>query len=362
MKYLHFPILFFLFIVISYNSLAQASLSCDLDIRNNSIQRILFNGLESKAIGFTNLYLSRGSTMPILGVWENTSGGLLFTPTLPLSVDETYFLYYTDSENQSKWQTVSAGNNKPIRFPVEVVGIYPSASKLPENLLRFYIEFNQPMQENNYLQYISLVDQTGKELKGVFLPSRFEYWNKERTKLTVILDPGRVKTGLLAHKQLGGRAIRSGQHYTLKIKGKWLALSGSILSETYSKTFEVIDEDMRKINLNCWGIALPKVNSKNEIKIYFERSLDHINALSLIRVTDQFNNPIQGKYCLSGQERVLSFTPSQKWMSGQYRVLVNTKLEDVCGNNLIHGFDVYQASKLAAAHQKDFHFLSIELK
>ena len=48
------------------------------------------------------------------------------------------------------FNTVAAGVNP------EVVAIYPKANELPENTLKFQIEFNVPMREGNFLQHIQL--------------------------------------------------------------------------------------------------------------------------------------------------------------------------------------------------------------
>ena len=58
----------------------------------------------------------------------------------------------------------------------EVIQIYPSGELLPENLLRFYIYFSNPMEGKNSFKYIKLFDQQGVEIKDVFLRYKQELW------------------------------------------------------------------------------------------------------------------------------------------------------------------------------------------
>ncbi|MEL7218322.1 MAG: hypothetical protein AAGK01_07815 [Pseudomonadota bacterium] len=94
--------------------------------------------------------------------------------------------------------------------------VYPTAQLLPENLLRFYVYYPRAMSASAGLSDIRLLDSYGRPMDGVFLPTREDLWSQNRQRLTVLLDPGRVKTGLDASEALG-RALRSAQSYTLEV-------------------------------------------------------------------------------------------------------------------------------------------------
>ncbi|MEO0931908.1 MAG: hypothetical protein AAFY14_14880, partial [Pseudomonadota bacterium] len=76
--------------------------------------------------------------------------------------------------------------------------IYPSGDVVPENLLRMYLYFSGPMAEADILPHIRLRHEDATAVDGVFLSNRFDLWSPDRTRLTLLLDPGRVKTGLNA--------------------------------------------------------------------------------------------------------------------------------------------------------------------
>ena len=305
------------------------------------------------------LYKHQKATNPILGQWTQVDGKWMFDPSLELDTDESYALSYV-AEAKSEWFEFKIPGTEHTAKP-RVMGFYPTADTLPENLLRLYIEFNQPMQETGFMDQITFADETGEDLSGVFLPSRYEYWNKARTKLTLIFDPGRVKTGLRAHKQLGGRALKPGKKYTLTVKQNWHSMAGEGLVEEASKTFVVSTEDMRPINPEHWSLRIPECNGKNPISIDFGRVLDHINAQTFIRVVDSNGQPVPGKTSLTQQEAAWQFVPDAPWLPGDYAIYVYKKLEDVAGNNLLHGFDVLKASARAAKQTTPYRILPFKI-
>ena len=101
------------------------------------------------------------------------------------------------------------------------IEIYPSASEFPSNLLRIYLYFPYPVRSPNILEHVSLRDSEGRVIDGVFLPTRYDLWSPDRRRLTLLLDPGRVKTGLRAHKTRG-RALIPGEMDSLLVNQAWM--------------------------------------------------------------------------------------------------------------------------------------------
>ncbi|MEL7204628.1 MAG: hypothetical protein AAGL19_10685, partial [Pseudomonadota bacterium] len=73
---------------------------------------------------------------------------------------------------------------------------YPTAERLPENLLRIYVYFPRAMGKQEGVEIVQLLDDKGDPMPDVFLANRSDLWSPDRHRLTVLLDPGRVKTGL----------------------------------------------------------------------------------------------------------------------------------------------------------------------
>jgi len=100
--------------------------------------------------------------------------------------------------------------------PARVLEIYPTSDTLPENILRFYVYFDAPMRKETVFPEIVLEDEKGTAIDGVFLANRYSLWSPDGTRLTLLLDPGRVKTGLEASADLG-LAIENGHRYSLVV-------------------------------------------------------------------------------------------------------------------------------------------------
>ena len=66
-----------------------------------------------------------------------------------------------------------------------------------------YIQFSQPMKTKGNIEKIKLLNEQGIEVKGAIFNNVYELWDDSQTQLTIIFDPSRVKTGLIANETLG---------------------------------------------------------------------------------------------------------------------------------------------------------------
>ncbi|MEM1074537.1 MAG: hypothetical protein AAF665_02750 [Pseudomonadota bacterium] len=89
------------------------------------------------------------------------------------------------------------------------VEVYPTAQVLPANLLRFFAHLPHPMGSKGIQQCVHLVNVSGQVVLDALLSNRFYLWSPDNTRLTLLLDPTRLKTGLAAHKAFG-RALTGG--------------------------------------------------------------------------------------------------------------------------------------------------------
>ena len=84
----------------------------------------------------------------------------------------------------------------------EVMAIYPTAAEVPRNLLRLYVWFSAPMSEGYAARHVRLAGDAGERLAGALLPGG-ELWSGDGRRLTLLLDPARIKRGLAAHREAG---------------------------------------------------------------------------------------------------------------------------------------------------------------
>lgn len=211
------------------------------------------------------------------------------------------------------------------------VDIYPTAEVLPENLLRVYIYYPRAMAASAGLSDIRLIDAGGTPMDGVFLPTREDLWSQDRRRLTVLMDPGRVKTGLDAHEALG-RALRSGQSYTLEVSGASLDASGCVLGQNTTFAFQVGQPDLDPPDPSEWTLSTPAVGSRDPLTVRLGSSHDHLSLAFRLRVLDAEGSIVPGQIGLSPGEDGWQFTPLAPWEAQPYSLAIEDSLEDLAGN------------------------------
>jgi hypothetical protein len=155
--------------------------------------------------------------------------------------------------------------------------------------------------------------------------------------VTLIIDPGRVKTGLLANKIMG-RAFDEGQQYTLTVDSLLLDFNDQKLATSFSKTFVAVKEDSTSPKVELWNYNVPKSKSKQLLIIDFNDKIDHISAQTFIRIIYK-GKIVEGKFSLKRNEQQLAFEPQKKWKKREYRIEVSNNLEDIATNSMYQVFD-----------------------
>lgn len=219
-----------------------------------------------------------------------------------------------------------------------VVDVYPTSDRLPENTLRFYIYFSAPMDRASVFSAISLNDRNGQNIENGFLKNVNDLWSPDGTRLTLLMDPGRVKTGLYANDAFG-QALKAGGRYTLSIGTTATSNQGCPLSEPHLKTFEVSDRDQSVPNPLFWSIAAPDAGSFDSLKIEMSEMIDHLSLAYRIRVLSSSDAPIPGRIDIGAEERAWYFTPHNSWDDDEYTIRVDPVLEDIAGNRMTGLFD-----------------------
>ena len=220
----------------------------------------------------------------------------------------------------------------------EVTQVFPSCGLLPENLLRFYVCFSSPMQRGRALEEISLLDGDGQSVSDALYRAPVELWDRSMRRLTVLLDPGRLKRWLGPNIRLG-LPLRVGQKYTLEIGSRMTDLYGRPLRERFRKNFLVGDAVRTPVSVADWKIVPPATGTVEALVLNFESPLDWALLLQAITIELADGSLIDGRVAVDQWERRWSFTPSSPWTQGIYHIRVRSSLEDVCGNSMTGAFD-----------------------
>jgi len=259
---------------------------------------------------------------------------LVFSPHFPFERRMSYMVKskYVDSNNGHSYQSFQVGE-KPTFDKAKIISIYPSSNQLPENLLRFYIYFNTPMQKGQALNYIQLVDSKGNMDAKAFMEFKQELWSLDGKRLTLLFDPGRIKRGVSTNLEIGP-ALLNGKRYQLKISNEWKDVYGQPLSDDKTKSFLVKEAYRHQIKINKWHLSQPNANSYDALSIHFDRIMDHALIQSMIHIEDEEKNLIDGYWEVLENEKRIQFIPEEKWQKGNYQIVFDVRLEDLAGNNL----------------------------
>lgn len=288
-----------------------------------------------------------GATRPMLGSYEVTDTDLIFKPRFLPDPQVSYEVNFS-SDAVRKFVTdfsLDVESSWVIRFEraaahsAEVLGIFPQSDVLPANILRLYVEFSEPMSFENPHAFILIEDQDGRPVMGPFVEIEEGLWNANRTRLTLLLHPGRIKRGV-GPNMTQGEIFKQNQKYSLKISSAWNAGTGDGLKESFTKTF-VIAEAMRTIiDIESWKIDTPIAGTNQPLVVQTNRLLDKALAERMIFVIGSDGNLVKGKFEYDGSESSLSFNARRLWRAGAYQLKINPKLEDVCGNTPVNVFDL----------------------
>lgn len=283
---------------------------------------------------------------PMSGRYQITNDVLRFTPSFPL----TDGVRYRATFRHAALPGLSGSTNPVVaatyriaptaHVPTTVVSaIYPSSAVVPENLLKFYLHFSAPMSRGNIYDHIHLLDYSGKPVELPFLEIDEELWNPEMTRLTLFLDPGRIKRGVRPLEEVGP-SLEAGKSYSLVIGREWQDGSGNSLREPFTKQFKVGPPDREPPDPATWTLQPPAAGSRAAFTVTFPKPMDRALTERVIRIIDTGGHPVKGIVSIGDVERNWAFKPEEPWKPGDYRLQVPAIIEDLAGNNIGKPFDL----------------------
>ncbi len=284
------------------------------------------------------------TNLAMLGTYRIVKDALQFLPQFPLEPGIQYraVLRTLPGQAQDKPAPTTSSFQLPTRntTPTTFVRqIYPSSDTVPENLLKFYLHFSAPMRRGNIYEFIHLRDSDGKNIELPFLEIDEELWDTNMTRLTLFIDPGRIKRGVLPLEEIGP-SLEAGKSYSLVISREWKDSVGNPLKTEFQKSFRVVEADRTPPDPAHWQFTLPSGGTLAPLRINFTEPMDHALSQRVFTVFTEARQRIEGTVTLESQERVWVFTPTQAWRSGKYDLVIQTTLEDLAGNNIGKPFDV----------------------
>jgi hypothetical protein len=215
-----------------------------------------------------------------------------------------------------------AGPAGALEQEPEVVAVRPSADTVPENLLRLSIVFDRPTSDA-VLPRLRLYESNGAEIEKPFLDE--ELWSPDGRILTVLFNPGRVKSGIDLHDRYG-RALHAGEKVELNFDRRVI------------KEWQVVPPEVRRIDPVLWRLTAPQSGTNAPLVVSMARSIDAMEA-DVPVVLDASGKVLPGRSTLLDGESVWIFTPDAVWNPGRYILALPPGLEDAEGNTIAAPFE-----------------------
>jgi hypothetical protein len=194
------------------------------------------------------------------------------------------------------------------------------------------------MSEGYAAGHVTLVDAGGDALTGALFPTEQELWDGDRVRLTVLLDPARIKRGLAPHRE-AGYPLRPGEPFRVVVGEGFRDAGGAPLRAAAERRYDVGDDERRRVDPAAWALRTPRRGTVAPLEVAFGRPLDHGLLARCLKVTGPDGLDLDGRAETGPEERSWRFTPRSPWAPGWHRLVIDPVLEDVAGNSMTRVFD-----------------------
>jgi hypothetical protein len=286
-------------------------------------------------------------TNPLLGEVTATTMGLLFTPRFPLAPSTRYLVSYGEFDT-----VVDVPSAKPL-LNGNVKGFWPKADDLlPANALRVYLYFHHPMERSDVMSHITLKSADGKVIPNPFLTTGEELWSKDGLRLTLMIDPGRQKRGMVPNDE-EGPVLEPDQKYELTVSKNWKNAQGQPspmdikfkITTTAAQIKGLDDAELVLLKSNPDMFPATSVNPH----VYFKHVMDPELLNRLVWVEDEAGKHVEQWAGTDIARDSITFGSNIKsWPPGKYTVVIEPTLEDICGNRFGLPFEAKDRTQLKA--------------
>lgn len=218
-----------------------------------------------------------------------------------------------------------------------VVAIFPSGDVLPENTLRLYVHFSQPMETREVQRHIRLVGDAGVAVPLAFVEIENGLWDARQTRLTLLFHPGRIKRGVAPGERLGP-PLRAGGAYRLVVDGALRDSAGRALGHAFEHRFRVAPADRESPKPEALRLR-PPAAATAPLLVELPEPLDEALLHRWLWVEDAAGRDVPGALAIDDGEQRWAFVPRAAWSPGSYALVLHPALEDRAGNRFDRLFD-----------------------
>jgi hypothetical protein len=301
------------------------------------------------------------ATMP--GVYSADNATVVFRPMFSLDREREYTIRFdprrlpVPRQGAAVARVVSLPGDPATPAAATVARVLPAGGPIPENQLRFYIEFSAPMSRN-VPGTARLIDDSGNEIKRAFLTGNETGWNRERTRYTLLLDPARTRSGARAT----GRSLSAGRAYALVIDSSWKDANGRSLVRPFRYEFRAGPAINGPIVLADWSVRPARGATREPLIVTFPRQLDRASLEGSLEVRTAHGDPVAGRVALTPGDREWQFIPNAPWKPEVYQLAVAPTIEDLAGNRIGRVFEPRDIKHVAAWGSSDVQILPFSIR
>jgi hypothetical protein len=271
---------------------------------------------------------AKDSPEPLFGSFRSP----VFVPATPFVRGQTYEVELTMARGSKSKVEVTFGKMPHVS---PTVRLSPATSLVPANTLKLYLDFSEPMEQGVFLKHLTLQRRNGEEVAGAFRET--ELWSPDGKRLTVMLHPGRQKTGVNLNVD-EGPVLVPGERYQLVISGQWRSTQGVSLGKEGVFVLEPIAADHEQPDPARWQVHAPKAGTLDPLVVITNELFE---PQIFLRALNVIETPGKAEAKVIDLKRIeWRFTPEKPWKPGEHEITIDTELEDMAGNTTQKPFEV----------------------
>jgi len=111
------------------------------------------------------------------------------------------------------------------------------------------------------------------------------------------------------------------------------------MTGTFRKAFRGGPAVRQPPDPKSWKVTAPAADSHDALVVSFGRPMNYALLQRMLKISGP-RGDVVGAIGVERQESEWRFTPQAPWAAGQYRLIVDTSLEDLAGNKIGQLFDI----------------------
>jgi hypothetical protein len=191
-------------------------------------------------------------------------------------------------------------------------------------------------------------DDKGNILPDELLPGQ-ELWDPAFRRLTMTFDPGRIKRGLTSNQTIGP-PITEGRHYKAGDRSRLARRARRSDGPGFLRSFTGGPPDRTPPDPAQWHVTGSGEGNDERAGRRLPRPMNYALLLKMIQVA-RGQAMVAGAVALDRHETEWRFTPDTPWQAGDYRLVIDTGIEDLAGNHIGGAFDIDIFEKVSKTYR-----------